>query len=429
MTRTIHVVYRVALAIALVYPGCNATKVVANTPVEAKEFGELPFIKDGEFRLGEYGRMFLIENQWEWDRCKRVVPELPKIDLEQQSLLAIVAGAKQKRTFESANADNEQLVVAVQQPPRPRFETLDYHPPKLIVVGIPAWRGPVRFDLNGHPQFTILRGQALEQKVDEIWEEILRLHSGGHVSDENYIRYFQQRRPEPLTEDEIRRVKTQYWQKMKSRSAPEASMMYSILFRDLAQLQAKPVTPRIWKLIDSMGQFDKAFDPAWKTLVAIGGSEVEVGCRTALKSENPRSRSAAALVLRDLAAPDTRIDAHHMLATGDGQLVRLGGELLRRIGFAQHDVLPMLTAIERIENETIKNDRAYSTISHFSIEDIDSMIFALGSLGQTAEKALPTLERIAEGKGYPAFARTPGLARDAIEKIRPSTSSPDANEG
>ncbi len=62
-----------------------------------------------------------------------------------------------------------------------------------------------------------------------------------------------------MSDDEIKlhimENKDKFWRE-------EAAPYYDLLFRDLVDMRAKPIVPRIFALIESMGKHDKSSKPA-----------------------------------------------------------------------------------------------------------------------------------------------------------------------
>jgi hypothetical protein len=196
----------------------------------------------------------------------------------------------------------------------------------------------------------------------------------------------------------------------------ESTAIYQMLFRDLINMRARSTIPRIFELIESMGRFDKAFDPAFKTVVGIGGPDVLDQCKKALTSWNPRSRHAAILVLRDLGLPESRLIAGELL--GDlqqAEVARCALDLLYKIGITKDDVPAMVRALEKIQNYYLTPEQDRPKTGTYGGDVATSIMFALGSLGPDASAALPVLDRFANDFPIPAFQAD---AKGAIEKIK-----------
>lgn len=58
-----------------------------------------------------------------------------------------------------------------------------------------------------------------------------------------------------------------------------------MLFWELIDIRSRSINPRIFDLIESMGPHDKAFEPAFKAVVGIGGPDVLDQCKEGLKSK------------------------------------------------------------------------------------------------------------------------------------------------
>jgi hypothetical protein len=333
---------------------CQTTVLVAmlflsvrsvHAQITVNELGAIEAIREGEHRLGAIDRMFLIEDQWELDRCASLLPKLPKVDLKAESLLVITSWKYTARTLKGVQPEGDTLAIKIDQAKPPAAIADSYHPPKFLVFKIPTWHGPVRFEVNGEPSFTIPRGEALVRQSEEVWEEILRIHSGGRPKPEQIVRYYKLRSPD-ASEQEIKRV---FITDKRKYLAFNSALLYPMLFRDLIDVRARPVIPRIFDLIESMGQHDNAFEPAFKAVVGIGGPDVLDHCKKGLKSWNPRSRHAAMLILRDLSLPDSRPLAHEHLGDVQQEVARCALDLLHHIGTTKEDVPAMIRALEEIE--------------------------------------------------------------------------------
>jgi hypothetical protein len=391
-------------------------KAKNSAAVEAEQLGVLDCIRDGEHRLGGTDRMFLVEDQWEWDRCARLIVGLPKVDLQTESLLVVMSWPRRPRTFEGVNSEGEQLIINVREPAQEGWESGHYLPPKFIVVRVPRWTGPVQFRLNDFERFTLLRGEAHEKKIHEIWEEILRLHSGGRPTADQYVRTFQYRRAEPLTEDQIRQGKAKYFVEMKA-GRVTSGRVYPVLFRDLIDLRAHQLAPRIFHFLEAMGQHDPTFDFVVRTLTALGGDDVVARCSQALNSPNARSRHAAMIVLANFVLPETRRLAHAHLADFDLTMARVAMNLLTRLGSKSEDVPVLIRSLNKLETKIFSEDRNPLGHPGAGLEEIEGFIYVLKSLGPDAREALPTLKRVAADRRYPGFSRAPELAREAVAQI------------
>ena len=382
--------------------------------IAVKEIGEVAAIKEAEVRLGAIDRMFLIEDQWEFDRCTLLLPKIPTIDLKAESLLVIMSWKYSARTLKGVESEGDTLVIKIDQAKPPGAIADSYHPPKFLVFKIPAWHGPIRFEVNGESSFTIPRGEAVVRQSEKVWEEILRIHSGGRATPAQMVRYYKLRSP-GTTEEEIKRVILTDKRKL---LAFEPASIYPMLFRELIDIRARPVIPRIFDLIESMGPFDKAFEPAFKAVVGIGGPDVLDHCKKGLKSWNPRSRHAAMLILRDLSLPESRPLAYDHLGDVQQEVARCALDLLHHIGTTKDDVPAMIRALEEIERYHLTPEKERPNWAVYSTDVGSSIMFRLASLGPEAKAALPILERFATDP------RLPGLfqpdAKNAIEKIKPA---------
>jgi hypothetical protein len=304
------------------------------------------------------------------------------------------------------------MVVRVKQEKSTRWSNGFYQPPDFLVFKLPLWAGPVRFELNGKPQFTIARGKALDERSAELREEILRIHSGGEATMEQVMEYYERRAPDVPREEISRVISTD----LKKRWSQVTTSLYSTLFRELIDIRARPAIPRIFELIESMGPRDDAFNWAWKAAVGIGGPEVVDQCKEALSSWNPRSRHAAMLILRALGLPDTRSLAHeHFVDFQYPAVGRCAVDLLHRIGVTKDDVPALIEALEEIRESYLTPPKDRRKLGHTDSLGHEIM-YALGSLGPAANEALPVLKQFAANTEFPMPARND--AKKFIEKLR-----------
>jgi len=383
--------------------------IAETTNIKVDDVGPIDPIKEGETRFGGTDRMFLIEDQWELDRCTRLLPKLPKIDLRKESLLIIMSWKSMPRLLESVRAEGDTLVVRVTQARPAQSETLDYHPPTFLVFKIPAWPGPVRFDVNGKIQFTIPRGKALADKSSEIWDEILRIHSGGGATLNEKVRYYK-RYWLDMTEDEVRATIITH-EKDKFRNL-DLDKLYPLVFDDLIAIRATPAIPRIFELIQTMAPHDKALGPAIKALVAIGGPDAVEGCKKALLSTNTQSRRAAMGILATFALPETRQLARDKLIDRDDHVSVAAFMLLQNIGIGKVDVPAMIKGLEGAKAYYMSpGDFPEKRPYGYTGELPRRLIYSFGELGPSARDALPILKEVAS---EPALR---GFQEDAVKAI------------
>jgi hypothetical protein len=378
--------------------------------IKFQDVGPIEPIKEGEFRFGGTDRMFLVEDQWEFDRCTRLLPKLPKVELQKkESLLIIMSWKSMPRLLDSVRAEGDTLVVRVTQARPARSETLDYHPPTFLIFKIPAWPGPVRFDVNGKIQFTIPRGKALADKSSEIWEEILRIHSGGGGTLSEKVRYYK-RYWLDMTEDEVRTTIITH-EKDKFRNL-DLDKLYPLVFDDLIAIRATPAIPRIFELIQTMAPHDKALGPAKGALVAIGGPDVVEGCKKALVSTNTQSRRAAMGILATFALPETRQLARDKLIDRDDHVSVTAFMLLQNIGIGKVDVPAMVKGLEGAKAYYMSpGDFPEKRPYGYNGELPRRLIFSFGELGPSARDALPILKEVAS---EPTLR---GFREDAVKAI------------
>jgi hypothetical protein len=396
----------------------NASLVFPEQPLPSfvafHDLGSFSAIDEGEFKLGPRDRMFLIEDQWEFDRCARFTPKLPHVDIQAESLLVIMSWDSKPRSVRSLKSAGDTLIVKVDQGMvLPTMEGF-YSAPRFRIYTIPAWPGPVRFEVNGVEKFTILRGKALEARSDELSEEALRIHSGGSPTLRQMTRYYAPMWPmasEASAAEIIARNEGKY------RESIGVQNLLTMVVSNLVDIRAKPALPRMFALLESMGQDDPGYEPIVKGIVGIGGLELEDDCRKALTSWNPRSCHAAMWVLTDLALPDTRQIAYERLASLDDEEARGALNLLCRLGITKEDAPAMTTALADLDElyEVPPEKRVKAAM--YLCDVVDSLVFQLGKLGPGAKEALPVLERRAARQRSPNDSPE-NRADEAIKKIR-----------
>jgi hypothetical protein len=395
-------------------------------PIPFADVGPVIAIDGAEHRIGGLDRMFLIEDQWEFDRCKLLLPTLPAIDLTSNSYLVLMSWGRAPRSLKSAESDGDTLVLNVEQAKPPQYESGAYHPPKFLIYKLPRWKGPVRFDVNGETRVTVLRGDALAVKASQIWHEILRIHSGGGASPEQKIKYFKRMWPD-TSEKEIRGILLRNKDKYRT---IEVGSIYRSLFQDLVDIRANPVIPRVYTLIESMGKHDKALGPACTAIVGIGGNEAVELAKSNLDSWNPECRSAAMGILGTLGLPDTRSIAYDRLVSGDGRMTFGALRLLQQLGITPADIPAMDKGLQYCQDYYHgKVKIAFATRTEEMsnslqvIETFKGIMYAFGEMGTEGKDALPALERVVGDTQLPGAFR--GEAKDAIKKIRPQPDHSD----
>jgi hypothetical protein len=399
---------------------------VQPTDVAFKEVGQLEGIKDAEFRLGGRNRMIFVDDIWELDRCARLIPDLPWINVRKESLAILMNWTTRPRSIKTIHTNDATLVVEVEEK---EVEPERNHPEghgQFYVAHLPKWEGPIRFELQGKPQFTILRGEALDQRANQIWEEILRLHSGGYVNRIELAHYYQNLWPS-ATDQQI--VEDVFKDKNKLITTP-AKVVYPMLFGELVNIRARSVIPRVFELIQSTGKFDPILEEAGKSLIGIGGPELVQNCKQAIESSNPRSREAAMGVLATIGDPDTRALAYDLMFNGtDLRRIRGGLSILCGIGPQKADVPEIVKSMQRLESllfSTTNYDRG-PEFEGSSSDDICAFIYTLSNLGSQAEDALPVLEQMAEKPRFELSSSLKEAARKAVAKIKgkaPDSSTP-----
>jgi hypothetical protein len=383
------------------------------TKIDVEEIGPIEPIREAEHRLGGHDRLFLIEDEWEFKRCSLLLPKLPAINSNTESLLMVMSWKSMPRSLRGVDSDGDTLVIKLDEAEPPKIRNGSYQPPEFLAFKLPAWKGQVRIEINGEPIITILRGAALTDRSNGIWEEILRLHSGGRPTLPQQVRRYK-RMWRDKSDGEI---KLHIMENKEKFLREDVAPYYNLLFSDLVDIRAKPILPRIFELIDTMGPHDRAFEPAFKSAVGIGGPEVLVQCEKAFKSRNDRSRHAAILILRDLGLPESRHLAYANLADPYQAIGRCSLDLLHRIGTTKDDVPHLIKALEEIERFYVTPKEQRPKVKFYSGDVASSIIYVLGNLGPDATDALPTLQRLATDPRLPLPGFRPD-AEAAIKKIK-----------
>lgn len=401
----------------------ESTAAPKATKITTEKIGEVEAVRGAESRIGGTDRIFLIEDDWELNRCTQLLPKLPQIDTAKECLLVVMSWPKRPRAMKSIEVEADTLVVKLDQPPSAMVETADYRAPKFLVFKLPAWRGPVRVEINGEPSFTIPRGEDLVKRSHEVWEEILRLHSGGRPTLPQQVRRHK-RIWHDMTDDEIKlhimENKEKFWRE-------DPVPYYDLLFQDLIDMRAKPIVPRIFALIESMGKHDKASIPATEALVGIGGPEVIEQAKIAMKSWNPRARATAMRIMAEFALPEMRGMAREKIAELDRSAAFHSMKILLRLGITKDDVPHLIHALEQVEKYySVDPSERPKLENGYSGEIGRSLIYQLGELGPDAAEALPILERFTTDPRLPLLAFQKN-AQEAIDKIKQGKKASKSN--
>jgi HEAT repeat protein len=256
----------------------------------------------------------------------------------------------------------------------------------------------------------------LVQRTDQLWEEILRLHSGGYVNRLELARQFQTLWPHATDQEVVDEV---FKDKTKLLTTP-AKAVYPMLFQELVDIRARPAIPRIFELLKATGKFDPILEHATNALVGIGGPELVTDCKEALKSWNPRSREAAMRSLASLGDPETRSIAYECFNSSDLAMVRDGLSLLKGIGPKREDVPALIRGMQKFESLLFDPQITTRIVGYGSVSEdqLCESINNLASLGAQAEDALPTLEQMATNPRDPLSTTLQEPARKAVEKIK-----------
>ncbi|WP_428305037.1 HEAT repeat domain-containing protein [Lacipirellula sp.] len=387
----------------------------SHKPVDFERIGTLDGIPKGIHRLGGTDRMFLIEDDWEWERCRLLIPKLPEINLKSNSLIVLTSWHGSERTLDAVAIAGDSLVIAItQEIPEVGIKTGMWNAPRFFVASFPKWEGNVEFVVNDKLAFTLLRGKSLEEFTYKTWEDFLRLHSGGRPGGGLLRRYWKQQ--SPTMSDE------QFMEKMKSFRMVNPEPFYRLFMRDLVDTQARGALPGLFALFEAMGDHDKAFTPAWQAAVAIGGADLVEHCRTALKSPNRRSRHAAMLILKSLGLPDTREIAYSHFADSESWMAAQALELLRAIGPNPEDEKHMVDALKKLATMAVAPPPYDARIGNRTLEPVNRLIYAISTLEHPSHAAIAAIEEVA--KGFPSVS-IQKYAREALD--RPTAAKQDTS--
>lgn len=327
------------------------------------------------------------------------------------------------RCIDYVRSEGATLVIGVKEQIVPTERGSSQPSVKFWVARIPTWFGPVRFELNGKRQFTIDRDELLNQQADRIWEEILRLHSGGRVNRIEFARYLQSGSPKISDQEVVDAA----FDKSKLLAIP-ATAVYPMLFEELVNIRARSVIPRIFELLNATGKFDPILESTGKALVGIGGPELVAHCKEALESWNPRSRNAAMGVLATIGDPETRLLAYRLMNGSEVKQIRGGLSILGGIGPRKEDVPEIVRNLERLESVLFdpQSDKRFPAYTGSISDDVSAFIYTLAELGAQAQDALPILERMATKPRYPLSTTLQEAAQKAVDKIKqnPPSDSP-----
>jgi hypothetical protein len=352
--------------------------------------------KDAWGRLGYAHRMFVIDNAWDLRRYRRILPKLPRVDLRKRHLLVVASWASRPRMLLPPEQDGDTLVVRVREG-RVDKDTGLLDPPEFLLAEVVAWPGPVRFEVNGEVKFTRWKGEQLKEEAGKRWAEIKRLHDGGRPTQEQRVAAAQPQwgegTPDPIIVAALAK---------KPVSRDEMKGIFVQEFRRLADMGAWPVVPDIFRLAETMAEFDPAFGPACLALGAIGGPEVVAGCARAIRSKNRFAQHLGVAVACDLGLPELRPVFHRGLASSYEPVVRGAMNGLTDLGLSADDVPPLVGVLKRVDSFGDDGDVVQTAIGH------------LASLGAKAAPALPELEQLRTHRIE--FIRKPAAA--ACARIR-----------
>ena len=383
--------------------------------VSFKDLGALDTVAEVHSRLGSMYPMFLIEDHADFHRHMQLFPNLPKVNFGSEAILIVTSWHQRPRSVQFARREGEQLVLGVERPPPPEIHVMDYAPPIVKAYALPAWPGSVRFELDGREEFTVLRGEELEARVEELCNEILRIRSGGRPTREQYLRRYRKMWPK-ATEEELHAGVA----KLRNETLKDPMPFYTMLLRELGDMRARPAIPRIFDLMDRMEDTDQPFSAARKAIVAIGGAEAVTRCKAAFRSRNDVSRLAGMLILRDFGLPETREIAHAHLHDPYAPVGRVSLDLLHRLGHDVSDVPELVRAIRELEESIFSEDSAQARLRRRGggAYDILTLIGRLGYIGPEASMAIPELEQIASIPKYPESRILQEAAKEALAEIR-----------
>lgn len=375
--------------------GSNAR---ADDPVPFEVVAEIRGNEDAHVRIGDFQRMFIIDNQWDLRRYSMLIPDLPQIDTSQDLLVVVVSWPLRSRSFTAACIqDGTTLAIEIGEAPPPQVADGMYRPPTFLIAQTHAWSGPISFSVNGKHHHTILRGEVLARQSRELWQEIERVHKGGEPTRERALRYWRHShfRDSNLSDDEILLKTAEY-------GIADREAYFEFAFNELARIGPAPILPELIAFAERMEQHDPAQSGLANTLIALGGQPVVDSCKRLLQSENVYARRLGIGVLITFGFPEFRPIAIAALFDTDESVIRGALELLNRIGLNETDVDYLLDVIELAEERDFKT---YSIVT--------SILYDLGELGAKAQGAIGTLQRLTSADNK-LVAR---YATEALEKI------------
>jgi HEAT repeat protein len=355
--------------------------------------------------LAYYDAMFLIDNQAGWERHHKWLPDLPKVDFAKKLLLVVVSWDGLPRTILGPQEDGDTLVVPVKQVDAQLGDGRE-RPPQILLAQVIAWSGPVRFELNGRPQFTVYKGKALIEHSLKLWKEIQRLKAGGEPTLAQRIDAARPLWGDGTPDAAIAAAVA----KVPVVSRDELKAIFNMEFRRLAEMRATPVVAEMWAMAQTLVEFDPATQGLGEALFAIGGPEVTGGCAKALQSKNRFTQLLAVCVARNLAEPALRPLFHEALTKKYGPVLRGGLDGLDRIGRTKEDVPALIGVLERAEDFAGGNEDVVQTAA-----------WHLGAIGGDAAAALPALKKLQQhANTYHRDAATKAISRiqAAIEAPR-----------
>ncbi|TWT99997.1 hypothetical protein Pla108_09410 [Botrimarina colliarenosi] len=362
-----------------------------------------------EAKFGLRDRIFIVQDAWELERCRRLLPDFPPIDIRTEHAVIVPSWRWRRREIESIESEGDDLVVRIKQSPRPRpgtITTTDYVPPDLFVAKAPVCGGTVRFLINDRLDHVVLRGDALAARTTDLLADLLAWKSGRRWTAEEWLARYRYEYRNKLDGEELDDALTVFRRDYTERRC-------RVILKELAQLQDRTVTPRLVGVAAWLGPHDAMVGHLRQTLVALGGNETVRACELLLELENEQARLVAILALSDLSIPSTRPMAHAHLADSCDAAARTAKTLLHQLGLSVEDVAPITEAIEALERQA----QAKGADCRAKWALANSLVSILEALGPEAESAIPLLTRLATGPPNCFSDQIRPKANDALAAI------------
>jgi hypothetical protein len=368
-----------------------------------------------ESKFGLRDRLFVVQDAWELERCQRLLPTFPKINIETEHAVVVMSWRGRKRQIDSIEAEGDGFAVKIaQEPPQPgKWSTTEYVPPDFLVCKIPACAGPVSFLINGTLDHTVLRGAALKARRVQLLADLRVWANGGQWTNEEWLARYRFEYRNDREGEKLDAALAQFRRGYSDRRCKS-------IVKELAELQDRDALPALAEVAAGLSLHDELAWPVQQAFVALGGGESIGACEDLLANDNPSARGVAMLVLEDLALPSTRALAHGHLADTYDPVARTALFLLYALGEAPEDVHPIVEAIGSLEAQALAGGvecRAKWALAH-------SLVGRLGKMGPDARDAVPVLKRLSDGPSNCFVDNLRPAADEALAAIQAEASAP-----